>query len=146
MTSKFLAGCVAAVLSAGAVFAGGETPSNPDATVFFVGLDDGATVVSPVTLYFGVDGMGIAPAGVEWDNTGHHHLILNRPPYGSDSADDLSAPIPGDENHRHFGGGQTQVTLELPPGQHTLQLVFGDAFHVPHADPIMSEPITIMVE
>ena len=92
--------------------------------------------------------MGVAPAGTEKENTGHHHLLIDRPPMGQgeDGPDELSYGIPSDENHMHFGGGQTEVTLELAPGSHTLQLVLGDLGHVPHATPIMSEVITITVK
>lgn len=135
-------------LAAGFAHAGGETPSNPDAKVYFVNLSDGDTVQSPVTIVFGLSGMGVAPAGTEAENTGHHHLLINRPPLGEgeDGADELAYGLPSDENHMHFGGGQTEVTLDLPPGEHTLQLVLGDAGHVPHATPIVSDVITITVE
>lgn len=141
---------LAAVISiAGtAAFAGGETPSNPEAEVYFVNLSDGDTVASPVTIVFGLRGMGVAPAGTEKEMTGHHHLLLNRPPIGEgeDGADELAYGLPADENHMHFGGGQTETTLDLPAGEHTLQLVLGDAAHVPHSTPIVSEVITITVE
>ncbi len=135
-------------LSASFVWAGGETPSNPDAKVYFVNLADGDSVKSPVTVVFGLSGMGVAPAGTEAENTGHHHLLINRPPIGEgeDGADELAYGLPADDNHMHFGGGQTEVTLDLPAGQHTLQLVLGDAGHVPHNPPVVSEVITIIVE
>ena len=135
-------------LSASFVWAGGETPSNPDAKVYFVNLADGDSVQSPVTVVFGLSGMGVAPAGTEAENTGHHHLLINRPPIGEgeDGADELAYGLPADNNHMHFGGGQTEVTLDLPAGQHTLQLVLGDAGHVPHNPPVVSEVITITVE
>ncbi|WP_298851824.1 DUF4399 domain-containing protein [uncultured Ruegeria sp.] len=135
-------------LSVGVAQAGGETPSNPDAKVYFVNLSDGDTVQSPVTVVFGLSGMGVAPAGTEKENTGHHHLLIDRPPLGEgeDGPDELAYGLPSDESHMHFGGGQTEVTLDLPPGQHTLQLVLGDAGHVPHATPIVSKVITITVE
>ncbi|KUJ76523.1 rod shape-determining protein RodA [Ruegeria marisrubri] len=123
--------------------AGGETPSNPDARVYIANLSDGETVKSPVTVVFGLSGMGVAPAGVEKEDTGHHHLLIDRPPL---TEEELSAPLPSDENHRHFGAGQTEVTLELAPGPHTLQLVLGDHNHVPHSPPIVSEVITIIAE
>ncbi len=102
----------------------------------------------PVTVRFGLSGMGVAPAGTDVEHTGHHHLLLNRPPLGEgpDGAEELSVSLPADDNHRHFGGGQTEVTLELEPGQHTLQLVLGDMNHVPHDPPVVSEVITITVE
>ena len=138
---------VASLLASGAV-AGGETPSNPDAEVYFVNIEDGQTVSSPVVVVFGLRGMGVAPAGTENEMTGHHHLLVNRPPLGEgeDGALELENGIPSDENHLHFGGGQTETSVELPAGQHTLQLVLGDAGHVPHATPIVSEVITITVE
>ncbi|WP_415401357.1 DUF4399 domain-containing protein [Tateyamaria sp. SN3-11] len=125
-----------------------DTPAPADAKVYFVNLEDGATVSSPVTVIFGLDGMGVAPAGTEKENTGHHHLLLNRPPLGEgeEGAEELEYGLPADDNHIHFGGGQTQVTLDLPAGQHTMQLVMGDLNHVPHATPIASEVITITVE
>jgi hypothetical protein len=135
-------------LSALPLLAGGETPSNPDAQVYFIGLEDGQTVSSPVTVRFGLRGMGVAPAGTEKELTGHHHLLIGRPPLGQgeDGAEELANGIPADDNHRHFGGGQTEATLDLPPGEYTLQLVLGDHAHVPHSTPIVSEVITITVQ
>ena len=89
---------------------------------------------------FGLTGMGVAPAGVPSPNTGHHHLIIDAPTPAP------GAPIPDDAQHRHFGGGQTEVTIELEPGMHTLQLVVGDHNHVPHDPPIVSPRIEIKVE
>ena len=111
-------------------------------------LEDGATVSSPVTVVFGLEGMGVAPAGVEAENTGHHHLLLNRAPMGQgeDGAEELQYGILADENHIHYGKGQTQATLDLPAGTHTLQLVLGDLTHIPHVPPVMSAVITITVE
>lgn len=96
-----------------------------------------------MTLHFGLSGMGVAPVGVDLPNTGHHHLLINRAPFG---ADDVGFGVPADDNHRHFGAGQTEVTLELPPGTHTLQLVLADLNHVPHDPPVVSEVITVTVE
>ncbi|WP_122075714.1 DUF4399 domain-containing protein [Pseudophaeobacter sp. EL27] len=129
------------------LWAGGETTSNPEAKVYIVNLADGAEVSSPVMVVFGLSGMGVAPAGTEKENTGHHHLLIDRPPLGQgeDGADELSYGIPADENHLHFGGGQTEATVELAPGTHTLQLVMGDMGHVPHSTPIVSDVITITV-
>ena len=143
--SKSLA---ALLMSASMAMAGGETPANPDAVVYFANLADGDTMSSPVTVVFGLRGMGVAPAGVEKEMTGHHHLLINRAPFGegSDGAEELANGLPADDNHKHFGGGQTEVTIEFAPGEHTLQLVLGDANHVPHATPIVSEVITITVE
>ena len=145
---KHLAAVLALSLLAAPAWAGGETPSNPDARVYFANLSDGDSVSSPVTVVFGLSGMGVAPAGTEKENTGHHHLLIDRPPLGQgeDGADELSNGLPSDDNHLHFGGGQTEVTLDLAPGQHTLQLVLGDYGHVPHATPVVSDVITITVE
>lgn len=124
-----------------------ETASPEGARVYFVNLEDGATVTSPVQVVFGLSGMGVAPAGSEKENTGHHHLFVNRPPLGQgeDGAEELDYGLPADDNHLHFGGGQTETVLELAPGTHTLQLVLGDAGHVPHVPPVASEVITITV-
>ena len=129
------------------VFAQG-TPSPEGAELYFIGLEDGATVSAPVTVHFGLRGMGVAPAEIEREGTGHHHLLLNRPPLGEGEfgAEEFTLAIPADDNHRHFGGGQTEVILDLPPGEHTLQLVLGDHGHVPHDPPVVSEVITIIVE
>lgn len=125
-----------------------ETPSPEGAKVYFANVADGDTIAQGTTIVFGLSGMGIAPAGIEQENTGHHHLFKNRPPFGEGEfgAEELEIAIPADENHQHFGGGQTEVVLDLPPGEHTLQLVLGDASHVPHNPPVVSEVITITVE
>lgn len=112
-----------------------------DAAVYFISPTDGAVVSSPVTVKFGLRGMGVAPAGVEKTNTGHHHLLID-----VDQLPDLTKPVPADANHKHFGGGQTETQIELPKGQHTLQLLLGDQFHIPHNPPVKSERITITVE
>ena len=112
-----------------------------DTALYFIEPQDGAEVTSPVKVVFGLSGKGVAPAGIEMDNTGHHHLLIN-----TGLPDDLSQPIPADENHRHFGGGQTETVIELPPGEHTLQLLLGNHLHVPHQPPVHSEPITITVK
>lgn len=130
------------VLAASMVSAAHSTTPAPEgAAVYFVSPMDGQTVSSPLTVRFGLEGLGVAPAGVERDSTGHHHLLVD--------VDDLPAmdqPVPADDRHIHFGGGQTQTTLELSPGEHTLQLLVGDHLHVPHEPPVMSEKITITVE
>ena len=140
----------AAVLSASSTLVladGHKTPFPADAKLYFVNIADGDTVSSPVTVQFGLSGMGVAPAGVtEKENVGHHHLLINRPPFGEDDAEEWEFGIANDDNHRHFGGGQTEVALELPAGTHTLQLVLGDLNHIPHDPIVMSEQITITVE
>lgn len=127
------------ILAPALALAGGRTPAPPGATLYFIQPNDGETVTSPVTVKFGLQGMGVAPSGVAKEHTGHHHLVVDAdlPP--------LDGPIPSSEHYRHFGGGQTQTTLELAPGEHTLQLVLGDAGHVPHGPPVVSERITIRV-
>lgn len=119
--------------------ASGRQPSPPDAAVYFIYPHDGDLIYPSSTIRFGLRNMGIAPAGVAKPNTGHHHLIIDAdtPP--------LDAPIPSDPNHLHFGGGQTEVKLKLTPGEHTLQLVLGDAQHIPHDPPVVSERIKVKV-
>jgi hypothetical protein len=123
-----------------------NTPSPPEARLYFINIKDGDTVSSPILIQFGLTGMGVAPAnhdgGDAHRNTGHHHLLINTPPLTGDA---LRSGIPADDNHRHFGAGQTEARITLPPGQHTLQLVLGDWMHVPHNPPVMSERITISV-
>ena len=138
---------VALMVSSLSAYAG-ETPAPDGAKVYFINLADGATVSSPLTIQFGLSGMGVAPAGAEKENTGHHHLFINRPILGEgeDGEEELIFSIPADENHKHFGKGQTEVTLELPAGSHTLQLVLGDKDHIPHNPPVTSEQITVTVQ
>jgi len=119
-----------------------ETPSPPGAKVYFINLKDRQRVRSPFLIQFGLSGMGIAPAGVDKPNTGHHHLLIDT----TLSGDQLKQPIPMDDTHRHFGGGQTEATITLPPGKHTLQLVLGDWSHIPHVPPVMSPVITVTVK
>ncbi len=116
-----------------------RTPAPEGAEAYFIAPADGATVSSPVTLRFGLRNMGVAPAGVDKADTGHHHLLIDTelPP--------LDQPIPSDQQHRHFGGGQTETTLDLAPGTHNLQLLLGDQNHIPHEPPVKSESITITV-
>jgi len=115
-------------------------PSPAGAEVYIVSPKDGAKVQSPVTVVFGLKGMGIAPAGIKFDNTGHHHLVID-----GDAPTDLSLPIPANEKSVHFGKGQTETSLTLAPGKHTLLLVLGDSLHVPHDPAVISKKITITV-
>ena len=131
-----------ALLLTSALAHAGETPAPANAKVYFIGLKDGDTVTSPVIIRFGLSGMGIAPAGTQVENTGHHHLIIDDTLEGAA----LDAAIPMDEKHLHFGKGQTEAPVTLPKGQHTLQLVLGDWTHIPHKPPVMSEKITVTVE
>ncbi|MBT8146357.1 MAG: DUF4399 domain-containing protein [Gammaproteobacteria bacterium] len=113
--------------------------SSPEgARVYIMSPANGAVVPTTFTVEFGLAGMGVAPAGVERSNTGHHHLLVDGMELPS-----LEAPL-GDAV-THFGGGQTQTRLTLPPGEHTLQLILGDYLHIPHSPPIVSEPVTITV-
>ena len=129
---------VALSLIAGAVLA--RTPSPEGAGVYIISPADGAVVDSPVTVTFGLKGMGVAPAGIDKANTGHHHLLIDLKETPA-----VDAPLPTDANHRHFGGGQTEVAVELRPGKHTLQLILGDQSHIPHDPPVLSKTITIVV-
>jgi len=117
-----------------------RTPAPPGASVFFITPGDGASVSSPVTVKFGISGMAVAPAGTTTPATGHHHLLIDT------QLADPNLPVPSDDNHLHFGKGQTETTLELPAGSHTLQLVLGDGNHIPHDPPVTSGVITITVE
>ena len=112
------------------------------AEVYIIAPADGAKVKNPVVVRFGLKGMGVAPAGIQMENTGHHHLFVD-----TDLPTDLTKPIPVVENKViHFGKGQTETTLTLSPGKHTLQLLLGDYLHIPNATPVASKKITITVE
>jgi hypothetical protein len=132
---------LAVFIVAGFVPAAAQTPSPTGAKVYFINLKDGDAVNGPFLVQFGLSGMGVAPAGVEKPNTGHHHLLIDT----TLTAEQMKEPIPSDSNHVHFGGGQTEAMVTLPPGQHTLQLVLADWTHIPHVPPVMSPPITITV-
>ena len=135
----------AAVAEARAADLAAASAVHPDAgpAVYIVNLKDGATLASPFRVVFGVYGMGIAPALMAKENTGHHHLLIDT----ELSDEEKQFAIPNDPQHMHFGGGQTETVLQLPAGQHTLQLVFGDLNHELHKPaPIMSQKITITVK
>lgn len=145
---KFAATLVLA-LFAGTTFAQMPVQPSPDnAELYFIMPTDGETVSGPVTVKFGLHGMGVAPAGAfqdpstltQFPHTGHHHIIIDGelPP--------MNMPIPANETYVHFGTGATETTLNLAPGEHTLQLILGDALHMPHNPPVVSEKITITVE
>lgn len=124
-------------------FANGATSkSAPNARTYFISPTNGQTVPQQFKLQFGLSGMGVAPAGINKDQTGHHHLLIDT----DISAIDLSKPLPATDNIKHFGGGQTETELQLAPGKHTLQLLLGDYLHTPHNQPVISEKITIHVE
>ena len=147
MTRFALATAAAIALCASAPALAQSTSSPEDARVFFANLEDGAAVQSPVQIEFGIEGMEVVPAGTEQAGSGHHHLLIDRAPFGEGptAAEDPIYPLPADDNHIHFGGGQTSVELELDPGTHTLQLVMGDHNHVPLDPPVTSEVIQVEV-
>jgi ABC-type proline/glycine betaine transport system substrate-binding protein len=131
----------ALVLAASLAAAQQRTAAPADAKVYIISPKNGAIVHNPVLVQFGLKGMGIAPAGVKFDNTGHHHLLID-----TDAPADLNAPLPATDKIVHFGKGQTETTLTLSPGKHTLQLLLADMNHVPHQPPVISDKITITVE
>jgi hypothetical protein len=128
-------------VAAGATCASAQTPSPPGAKVYFINLKDGAVLDSPFLVQFGLSGMGVAPAGIEKPNTGHHHLVID----ATLTPEELKQPIPADDHHLHFGAGQTEAMVTLPKGEHTLQLVLGDWTHIPHMPTVMSDVITVTV-
>jgi len=131
----------ALALAASLAAAQQRTPAPADAKVYIISPKNGAHVHNPVLVQFGLAGMGIAPAGVKFDNTGHHHLLID-----TDAPADMSTPLPATDKIVHFGKGQTETHLTLTPGKHTLQLLLADMNHVPHQPPLISEKITITVE
>ena len=116
------------------------SPSVDNASVYFISPSDEESISGKVTVRFGLENFGVAPAGTQILNTGHHHLIIDAdlPP--------LNLPIPADKNHVHFGKGQTEVDIDLSKGVHTLQLLLGDFRHIPHYPPIYSKKIQITVD
>jgi hypothetical protein len=110
-----------------------------DVQLYFISPADGETVTGQVTVRFGLRGMGIAPAGVAMEHTGHHHLLIDSatPPF--------DMPVPADAKHLHFGKGQSEAQVTLAPGKHTLQLLLADHLHIPHDPPVLSKVITITV-
>jgi hypothetical protein len=117
-----------------------RTPSPPGAKVWLIEPKDGAVVKNPITVKFGVEGMNVVPAGTDEPDSGHHHLLIDT------TLADYDAPAPADAQHLHYGKAQTEATIELSPGKHTLQDVFADKNHIPHDPPVQSDPITITVE
>ena len=138
MRAVFIA---AVLLGSTLAFAQDRTPSPPGAEVYIVSPKDGATVSSPVTVVFGLKGMGVAPAGIAFENAGHHHLLID-----TDPPADLSKPLPATDKIVHFGKGQTEASVKLTPGKHTLQLLLGDQLHTPHNPPVISKKITVTVK
>lgn len=132
---------IALLVFSGLTQAVAQTKSPAGAMVYFINLKDGQEVHSPFLVQFGLKGMGVAPAGVEKSNTGHHHLLIDT----TLTPAELKEPMPADSKHKHFGGGQTEAMITLPSGKHTLQLVLADWSHVPHVPPVMSKVITVTV-
>ncbi|MDG9781269.1 DUF4399 domain-containing protein [Metapseudomonas otitidis] len=118
-----------------------RTPAPEGAKVYFIEPANGATVDKTFTVKFGLKGMGVAPAGVDAPATGHHHLLID---LGQEPA--MNMPLPMTDNLKHFGKGQTETEVTLPPGKHTLQLLVGDKNHVPLDPPVISEKITVTVK
>jgi Domain of unknown function (DUF4399) len=137
----FAAVTVAASLWTGVATAE-PTPASPNAYLYIGFPNDGQVFPAgkPIRVWFGLRNMGVAPRGVKYPNTGHHHLLIDTdlPP--------MDQEIPSDKNHLHFGAGETETTIELPPGKHTLQLLLGDDRHFPHKPPVYSKKITITVK
>ena len=135
----FLASIAVCLQPAAAAFAG-TTPSPPGAEVYIIWPNDGQVIPGgEFWLRMGARGIGICPAGVKMANVGHHHVIIDTP------LPPLDQEIPNDQNHRHFGGGQTEARIQLPPGRHTIQLLMADQDHVPHDPPLYSKVITVIV-
>jgi hypothetical protein len=141
-TRTVLLSAVAGTTLLPSVAAQAQTAAPAGASVYFINLKDKDTVTSPFKVQFGLAGMGVAPAGVEKDKTGHHHLLID----AKLSDEEAKAPVALDAQHMHFGGGQTETTLTLPPGQHTLQLVLGDWSHIPFSPLVASPVITVTVK
>lgn len=142
---KLLAGLITMTLALAACGpeapeAAKRTASPAGARVFIIEPRNGAEVTSPVAMKFGIEGMEVQPAGTDKQHSGHHHVLIDTP------LPDLANPIPADDNHKHFGKAQTDTSLELKPGKHTLQLLLGDANHIPHDPPVQSDVITITVK
>jgi Domain of unknown function (DUF4399) len=133
---------VLGICLAAAVAAADRQAAPAGAEVYIITPSNNATVHGPITVRFGLKGMGIAPAGVKFDNTGHHHLLVD-----TDVSElSLDAPMPATDKILHFGKGQTETSLTLAPGKHTLQLVFADYLHQSFDPPLLSKKITITVK
>lgn len=140
MIKRFFAAAACAVCFGSAL--AGPTPAPANAYLYIGWPNDGQVLPAgkPFRVWFGLRNMGVAPKDVKFANTGHHHLLIDSelPP--------LDQEIPSDRNHLHFGAGETEGSIELPPGKHTLQLMMGDDKHIPHKPPVVSKKITIFVK
>ena len=142
MNARVLVAAPLLLALVGAVLAAGlpRTAAPATAKVYFISPADGGVVKGEFTVRFGLVGMGVAPAGTATEGTGHHHLIIDA------ALPALDQPLPKDDTHLHFGKGQTETVLKLAPGKHTLQLILGDANHIPHQAAVVSEQISITVK
>ena len=141
MMNNRIVGLTLSLLVAGATSAlAQDTPAPAGAKVYFINMHQGGHVTSPFLVQFGLSGMGVAPAGADYDNTGHHHLLIDT------AASAKGEPIPMDNTHRHFGMGQTEAMITLPPGQHLLQLVVGDKSHFPMVPSVASDKMLVIVD
>ena len=118
-----------------------RSPRPEGAEVYIISPKDGDVVGKEFKVVFGLKGMGVAPAGIDLPNTGHHHLLIDL-----EKLPNMSMPIPADDNHKHFGKGQTEATVKLAPGKHTLQLLLGNFLHIPHDKEVISKKITVTVK
>lgn len=137
---RLLAGALVALCLVAQPTWAGETKRPRNAYLYIGWPQDGEVITEQrFRVWFGLRNMGIAPAGIKKPNTGHHHLLIDTdiPP--------LDQEIPNDKNHRHFGAGQSETMLELPPGRHTLQLIMADHEHIPHNPPLVSQKVTVIV-
>jgi hypothetical protein len=140
--NRWIVALAATALTSAVALAQTRPAAPAGAEVYIIAPRDGQTIHGPVTVQFGLKGMGVAPAGVKFDNTGHHHLLID-----TDLSElNLGASLPSVDKILHFGKGQTEYTLILPPGKHTLQLLFADYLHIPFDPPLHSKKITITVE
>lgn len=142
---KIIAVCVALsiLLVTGTSVADGHISQSPEeAKVYIISPTDGQTVKGTFNVKFGLSGMGVAPAGTNAKNTGHHHILIDT----DFSSVDVSKPLPSTKKIKHFGGGQTETQLTLPKGKHTIQLLLGNFAHIPHVKPVVSKKITITIQ
>jgi hypothetical protein len=128
-------------ISTTALSHGHSSTAPENSNVYFISPADGQNVDKTFTVKFGLSGMGVSPAGIKKDNTGHHHLLID-----TKDLPNMQLPLPATDKIKHFGGGQTETQLTLSPGKHTLQLVLGNYQHIPHSKPVLSEKITIIVK